>query len=379
MARKRKVEEGEILGVDLRSSSAEFLAFTASTGESAVEVLFTNEMIWATQKMIAELFDCSVPNVSQHLKQLYVDGELGKEATVKKFLTVQTEGDREVERERLFYRLDAVIAVGYRVNSVRAVQFRQWATAILAEYTIKGYVMDDERMKDGAFLGEDYYEHLLEEIREIRLSERRLYQKITDIYATSIDYNLDAPTTRRFFATVQNKMHYAVHGNTAAELIMDRADAEQPHMGLRTWRNAPAGKILRSDVVIAKNYLNKDEAKSLELIVTMYLDYAERQAMKRIPMTMEDWAARLDAFLKFNEEEVLDNPGKVAAEVAESFALSEFEKYRIVQDSLFESDFDRYIAYQLTLPFSEELDRRQLFAGPVEAGSMQIENCEFVD
>ena len=371
MARKRKVEEGEILGVDLRSSSAEFLAFTASTGESAVEVLFTNEMIWATQKMIAELFDCSVPNVSRHLKQLYVDGELGKEATVKKFLTVQTEGDREVERERLFYRLDAVIAVGYRVNSVRAVQFRQWATAILAEYTIKGYVMDDERMKDGAFLGEDYYEHLLEEIREIRLSERRLYQKITDIYATSIDYNLDAPTTRRFFATVQNKMHYAVHGNTAAELIMNRADAEQPHMGLRTWRNAPAGKILRSDAVIAKNYLNKDEAKSLELIVTMYLDYAERQAMKRIPMTMEDWAARLDALLKFNEEDVLDNPGKVAAEVAESFALSEFEKYRIVQDSLFESDFDRYIAYQLTLPFSEELDRaaalRRSSGGGVDA------------
>lgn len=357
MVRKKKVEKGELLSVDLRSSSAEFLAFTASTGESAVEVLFSKEMIWATQKMIAELFDCSVPNVSQHLKQLYVDGELNREATVKDFLTVQNEGNREVERKRAFYRLDAIIAVGYRVNSARAVQFRQWATTILAEYTIKGYVMDNERLKNGAFLGEDYYEHLLEEIREIRLSERRLYQKITDIYATSVDYNLDAPTTRKFFATVQNKMHYAVHGNTAAELIVDRADAEQPHMGLRTWRNAPAGKILRSDVVVAKNYLDKDELKSLELIVTMYLDYAERQAMKHIPMTMEDWATRLDAFLKFNEEEVLDNPGKVAAEVAESFALSEFEKYRIVQDSLFESDFDHYVARQLALPFIEDLDK----------------------
>lgn len=357
MARRKKAAEGELQSIDLRSSSAEFLAFTASTGESSVEVLFSNEMIWATQKMIAELFDCSVPNISQHLKQLYADGELNREATVKNFLTVQTEGNREVERERSFYRLDAIIAVGYRVNSARAVQFRQWATTILAEYTIKGYVMDDERMKNGAFLGEDYYDHLLEEIREIRLSERRLYQKITDIYATSIDYNLDAPTTRDFFANVQNKMHYAIHGNTAAELIVDRANAEQPHMGLRTWRNAPSGKILSSDVVIAKNYLDKDEMRSLELIVTMYLDYAERQAQKRIPMTMQDWAERLEAFLRFNEEEILDNPGKVAAEVAKSFALSEFEKYRVKQDALFESDFDRYLSQQLKFPDLGDIDQ----------------------
>lgn len=343
MARRKKVEPGEIQGIELRSSAAEFLSFTASSGEQGIEVLFQDEMIWATQKMIAELFDCTIQNVGQHLKDLYECDELNAKATIKDFFTVQTEGTRQVERSRKFYRLDAIIAVGYRVNSDKAVQFRQWAADILSEYTIKGYVMDGERMKNGAFLGVDYYEHLLEEIREIRISERRLYQKVTDIYATAVDYNVDAPTTRQFFATVQNKMHYAVHGSTAAEVIMERADAEKDHMGLRTWRNAPAGKIVKSDVSVAKNYLNKNEMKSLELIVTMYLDYAERQAMRNIPMTMQDWAQRLDAFLRFNEEEVLDNPGKVAAEVAKAFAESEFEKYRMRQDRLYQSDFDRFL------------------------------------
>ncbi len=357
---KKKAEPGEIMGIDVRSSAGEFLSFAAASGGDGIDVFFKDEMIWATQRTMAELFDTTSQNITAHLRQLYSDGELRKEATCKEFLQVQTEGGREVKRNRKFYRLDAVIAVGYRVNSSRAVQFRQWATTVLAEYTIKGYVIDSDRMKEGAFLGEDYYEHLLEEIREIRASERRLYQKITDLYSTAVDYNVDAPTTRDFFATVQNKLHYAVHGSTAAEVIVERASAEFPNMGLRTWRNAPSGKIVRSDVVIAKNYLDKDEMRELELIVSMYLDYAERQARRRIPMTMQDWSERLNAFLRFNEEEVLDSPGKVAAEVAKSFALSEFEKYRIKQDALFQSDFDRFLQAaegdQQRLPFFEEKD-----------------------
>lgn len=356
MARKKKLEPGEIQGIDIRSSAAEFLSFTAATGEGGIEVLYSSEMIWATQRMMAELFDCSIDNISLHLKNLYDEGELNLNRTIEEFSTVQIEGSREVNRTRKFYRLDAVIAVGYRVNSNRAIQFRQWSVDILSEYTIKGYVMDDDRLKNGTYLSVDYYEHLLDEIREIRISERRMYQKITDLYTTAVDYNIDAPTTKKFFATVQNKMHFAAHGQTAAELIADRANSEKPHMGLTTWRNAPAGRIVQSDVVIAKNYLVKDEMNSLELIATMYLDYAERQAKKHIPMTMQDWATRLDAFLKFNEEEVLDNPGKVAAEIAKSFALSEFEKYRIKQDAAFESDFDRYLkqsGYQ-RLPFGNE-------------------------
>ena len=356
MSRKKKIEPGEIQSIEIRSSSAEFLSFVAASGESGVEVLFVDEMIWATQRMMSELFDCSVDNVSLHLKNLYAEGELNPASTVEEFSTVQIEGEREVKRKRKFYRLDAVIAVGYRVNSARAVQFRQWATVILGEYTMKGYVLDSDRLRQGSYLGVDYYDHLLEDIREIRLSERRVYQKVTDIYATSVDYNVDAPTTRDFFATVQNKMHYAVHGQTAAELIVDRADAEADHMGLRTWRNAPSGKIAPSDVVVAKNYLDKDELGTLELIVTMYLDYAELQARNHIPMTMQDWAERLDAFLKFNRREVLDNPGKVAAEVARSFALSEFERYRIKQDALFKSDFDRFLesTEQLKLQLGED-------------------------
>lgn len=358
MARKRKVQPGEIQGIEIRSSAAEFLSFTAASEESDVEVLFKDEMIWATQRMMSELFDCSVPNITQHLKQLYDSKELNEEATIKDFLIVQNEGNRQVKRKTKFYRLDTVIAVGYRVNSDRAIQFRQWATTILGEYTIKGYVMDAERMKNGSFLGEDYFDHLLEEIREIRVSERRFYQKITDIYATAVDYNVDAPTTKKFFSIVQNKMHYAVHGNTAAEIIVKRADAEKPYMGLRTWRNAPSEKIVASDVVIVKNYLDKDEMTLLELIVSMYLNHAELQAKRHIPMTMQDWADRLDAFLRFNDQEILDNPGKVTAEVARSFALSEFEKYRVKQDALYQSDFDKYLASledtQQVLPFESE-------------------------
>lgn len=353
-----RTESGHIQPVRIRNSSAEFLAFTAATGESSVEVLFKDEMIWATQKMMAELFGTSVQNVSMHLKQLYASDELREDATIKDFLTVQTEGSREVERSRKFYRLDAVIAVGFKVNSTRAVQFRQWANTVLSEYTVKGYVMDDERMKNGAFLGVDYFDHVLEEIREIRESERRFYQKITDIYATSMDYSIDAPTTRKFFATVQNKMHYAAHGHTAAEVIVDRADAEKPHMGLTTWRNAPHGKIVRTDVTVAKNYLSENEIETLNLIVSMYLDYAERQAKRHIPMTMQDWAEKLDAFLRFNGEDVLDNPGTVAAAVAESFALSEFEKYRVKQDALFQSDFDRFVGGTEELPLADLPDCR---------------------
>ena len=358
MVRRRKVQPGEIQGIEIRSSAAEFLSFTAASEESDVEVLFKDEMIWATQRMMAELFDCTVDNISLHLKNLYSEGELDEGSTVEYFSIVQTEGDRQVKRKKKFYRLDAIIAVGYRVNSDRAIQFRQWATTILSEYTIKGYVMDAERMQNGAFLGEDYYDHLLEEIREIRVSERRFYQKVTDIYATAVDYNVDAPTTKKFFSIVQNKMHYAVHGNTAAEIIVKRADAEKPYMGLKTWCSAPLGKIVASDAVVAKNYLDKDEMTLLELIVSMYLDYAELQAKRHIPMTMQDWADRLDAFLRFNDQEILDNPGKVTAEVARSFALSEFEKYRIKQDALYQSDFDKYLASlvdtQQALPFESE-------------------------
>lgn len=342
MSSKKKTEGSRLLRV--RNSSAEFLAFTAETSASSVEVLYQNEMIWASQKMIADLFDTTKNNVSMHLKNLYASGELDPASTVKDFLTVQKEGSREIEREQKFYRLDAIVAVGFKVNSDKAIQFRQWAGVILSEYTLKGYVLDNERMKNGAYLAEDYFEHLLDEIREIRESERRFYQKITDIYTTSMDYNPQAPTTKKFFSTVQNKLHYAVHGHTAAEVIMDRADAEMKNMGLATWKNAPSGKVVRSDVVVAKNYLDRTEISALSLIVSMYLDYAERQAQRKIPMTMEDWAERLDAFLRFNEEDVLDNPGTVTAEMAKSFALSEFERYRIKQDALYQSDFDRFLS-----------------------------------
>ena len=329
--------------VQIRNSTAEFLVFTAQAGEQGIDVRVEDETVWLTQKMIATLFAVTVPTISEHLSNIYQQGELTREATIRKFRTVRREGGRNVRRELEHYNLDAIISVGYRVNSVRATRFRQWATAILRDFAIRGYVLDKERMKNGAFLGQDYFDHLLAEIREIRASERRFYQKITDIYATAMDYQADAAITKRFFAAVQNKLHYAIHGYTAAELIVERADSEKPNMGLTTWKNAPDGKILKPDVSVAKNYLSETEIKALDRFVTMYLDYAEAQAERNIPMTMEDWADKLDAFLQFNEREVLDNPGKVSQTVAKAFAASEYEKYRMAQDRLFQSDFDRLV------------------------------------
>lgn len=329
--------------LQIRNSTAEFLIFTGQAGEQSIEARYENETIWLSQKLMAALFAVDVRTINEHLKTIYEQGEVKPEATIRKFRIVQKEGNREVSRNVDFYNLDAIISVGYRVNSVRATQFRQWATQVLREFSIKGYVLDKKRMENGAFLGDDYYERLLAEIREIRLSERRFYQKVTDIYATSVDYNRDAPTTKAFFAKVQNKLHFAVHGQTAAELIMHRADSAKTNMGLTTWEKAPDGKILKTDVSIAKNYLSRDELESLGRIVNAYLDLAEDRARRKIPMTMEDWAKRLDMFLEFDEREILEDKGRIAAEIAKAHAESEFEKYRIVQDRLFESDFDRLI------------------------------------
>jgi hypothetical protein len=327
----------------IRNSTAEFLIFTGQAGEQSIEARYEGETVWLSQKLMAELFAVDVRTVSEHLKNIYVTGELVREATLRKFRTVQPEGGRDVARNVDFYNLDAIISVGYRVNSVRATQFRQWATGVLREFAIKGFVLDKKRLENGAFLGQDYFERLLAEIREIRLSERRFYQKITDIYATAVDYNQDAPTTKAFFAKVQNKLHFAIHGHTAAELVAKRADATQAHMGLTSWEKAPDGKVLKTDVSVAKNYLTREELQSLGRIVNAYLDLAEERAMRKIPMTMEDWAKRLDAFIALTDREVLQDAGKVTAEIAKAHAESEFEKYRIVQDRLFESDFDRML------------------------------------
>lgn len=327
----------------IRNSTAEFLIFTGQSGEQSIEARYEDETIWLSQKLMGQLFDVGINTINYHLKEIFESGEISPEATVRKFRIVQTEGSRNVARQVEFYNLDAIISVGYRVNSVRATQFRQWATGVLKEFAIKGYVLDKKRLENGSFLGEDYFERLLEEIREIRLSERRFYQKITDIYATSVDYNKDAPTTKAFFAKVQNKLHYAVHGSTAAELIMNRADSTKEHMGLTTWEKAPDGKIIKSDVSTAKNYLTKDELQSLGRIVNAYLDLAEERARRKIPMTMEDWAKRLDMFLEFDDRAVLQDSGKITAQIAKEHAESEFEKYRIIQDRLFESDFDKML------------------------------------
>lgn len=327
----------------IRNSTAEFLIFTGQAGEQSIEARYENETIWLSQKLMAELFDVDVRTVNEHLKNIYDQAELTRGATIRKFRMVQIEGKREVSRNLDFYNLDAIISVGYRVNSVRATQFRQWATQVLREFAVKGYVLDKQRMENGTFLGEDYFERLLAEIREIRLSERLFYQKITDIYATSLDYNKNAPTTQTFFAKVQNKLHFAIHGSTAAELIMQRADSAKANMGLSTWERAPDGKILKTDVSIAKNYLSKEELASLGRIVSAYLDLAEERAKRKIPMTMEDWARRLDMFLEFDDRKILKDAGKITANIAKAHAESEFEKYRIVQDCLFESDFDRVI------------------------------------
>lgn len=329
--------------IQIRNSTAEFLVFTSQAGEQGIEVRVADETVWLTQKRIAVLFDVDVRTVSEHLQNIFATNELAQEATLRNFRTVQTEGAREVARNVGFYNLDAIIAVGFRVNSVRATQFRQWAIGVLRDFATRGYVLDKDRLKNGAIFDQAYFDNLISEIREIRASERRFYQKITDIYATAMDYSADAATTQTFFATVQNKLHFAIHGHTAAELIVERADSTKDKMGLTTWRNAPKGKILKPDVVVAKNYLSEKEIKALDRFVTMYLDYAEDQAERGIPMTMADWAKKLDAFLQFNERDLLDHPGKVSAEIAKAFAESEFEKYRIVQDRLFESDFDRML------------------------------------
>ena len=328
--------------IEIRNSTAEFLIFQIEGKENGVQVMYQNETIWCTQKAMAQLFDCSTDNVGLHLKNIYESGELVQVVTTEYFSVVQVEGERQVNRKLKFYNLDAIISVGYRVNSTRATQFRRWCTYVLRQFAIRGYVIDKKRMENGSFIGEDYFEHLLAEIREIRLSERRFYQKLTDIYATSIDYNVNAPTTRAFFKKVQNKMHYAVHGHTAAELIVDRANAEREHMGLTTWEKGPQGKIVKTDVSIAKNYLRENELEAMGRIVNAFLDIAENMAKRHIPMTMEDWAKRIDKFIDVADLPILQDNGNVSAEFAKEFAETEFEKYRVIQDQLFQSDFDRF-------------------------------------
>ena len=325
----------------IRSSTAEFLIFEKQNHANGIEVRYEDGTLWLTQKMLCLLFDVEKSTLSEHLSNIYTSGELDEESTVRKFRTVQQEGKRQVNRELIHYNLDAVISVGYRVTSIRATQFRRWATQVLAQYAKTGYVIDRERMENGAFLDEDYFERLLEEIREIRLSERRFYQKITDIYATSIDYDKGSPVTKQFFAKVQNKMHYAVTGNTAAEIIFTRANSQKEYMGLTSWAKSPDGKIMKSDVSIAKNYLSKNEIEDLGRIVNAFLDLAESAAKRRIPMTMEDWAKRIDRFLLADDRNILEDAGKISMAIAKDHAETEFEKYRIIQDQIFESDFDK--------------------------------------
>ncbi len=329
----------------IRSSAAEYLTFVAAGGcsETRVEMRYEDENIWLTQKMMAVLYDVSVPAINQHLKRIYDDSELQREATIKKYLIVQTEGDRQVQREVDHYSLQAIIAVGFKIENERAVQFRKWANQIVKDYTIQGWTMDVERLKRGGTLTDEFFERQLEKIREIRLSERKFYQKITDIYCTSIDYDLTAQATKRFFATVQNKLHWAIHGQTAAEVIVNRANAKKQNMGLTTWQDAPSGKIQKFDVVVAKNYLTEQEMAQLQRLVSAYLDVAEDMALRKIPMTMQDWETRLNRFIAATDREILQDAGKVTAEIAKAHAESEFEKYRIVQDRLFESDFDKLI------------------------------------
>jgi hypothetical protein len=326
--------------LQIRNSTAEFLIFTKQAGENGIEVRVQDGTIWLSQKLMAALFDCSSDNISLHLKNIFTEGELNEASVTEEFSTTAADGKNYKTKH---YNLDAIIAVGYRINTRRATAFRQWATSVLRDYALRGYVIDRKRMENGAFLDEDYFEHLLAEIREIRLSERRFYQKITDIYATAMDYNRNAPITKEFFAKVQNKLHYAIHGHTAAEVIYKRADAKKEHMGLTSWENSPDGKIVKTDVSIAKNYLTESELESLGRIVNAYLDLAEDRAKKHIPMTMEDWVKRLDRFLEADDREILQHSGAITARLAKEFAENEFEKYRIIQDRLFESDFDKEI------------------------------------
>ena len=322
---------------------SDFLLYTSPDGEVRVDVFFQDETVWLTQKRMAELFGVEVPTVNYHLKEVFDSGELEEAATIRKIRIVQHEGGRKVEREVNFYNLDAIISVGYRVNSQQATQFRIWATKTLGSFIIKGYALDSDRLKNGSHFGKDYFDELLEQIREIRASERRFYQKVTDIYATAIDYDKHADTTKEFYATVQNKLHWAIHGQTAAELVAAKADATKPHMGLQTWRNAPNGKVLKPDVSVGKNYLAETQLQELNRVVTMYLDYAENQAQRGIPMKMTDWVSELDAFLQFNEYQILDNPGKMSATAAKAIAEKEYDKFRVEQDKVFESDFDQVV------------------------------------
>lgn len=323
----------------IRSSTAEFLIFTGQSEENSIEVFVADENVWMTQELIAELFGKGRSTITEHIKNILLN-ELDENLVCRKFRRTASDGKKYNTK---YYNLEMIIAIGFRTNSEKAIQFRNWAGRVLKNYSIRGYVLDKERMKNGTFLNEEYYDLLLEEIREIRASERRFYQKITDIYATAMNYSVDSNITKRFFKIVQNKLHYAIHGSTAAEIIMKRANTKKNHMGLTIWKNVPDGKILKRDVSIAKNYLKINEIKSLDRIVTMYLDYAELQAERRVPMTMEDWANRLNAFLQFNEREILEDVGKVTAAIAKSFAESEYEKYRIKQDQLYKSDFDKLL------------------------------------
>jgi hypothetical protein len=331
--------------ITIRSSAAEYLTFVAANGNApeSMEMRYEDENIWLTQKMMAALYDVTLPTINEHIKNIYSDGELSEGATIRNFRIVQTEGTRQVNREVVHYNLQLIIAVGFKVNNERAVRFRKWAGQIVKDYTIQGWTMDKERLKKGHMFTDEYFERQLQNIREIRLSERKFYQKITDLYATAFDYDKDAKTTKIFFQTVQNKMHWAVHRHTAAELIVDRADASKEHMGLTTWESAPNGKIVKADVTVAKNYLSDKEMSYMERIVSLYLDYAELQAERKIPMTMEDWAKRLDGFLEFNENEILTDAGKISAEQAKLHAETEFEKYRVTQDNLYRSDFDNFL------------------------------------
>lgn len=333
---------------EIRNSTAEFLTFVAEGKEQGIQVLYKDETVWATQKAMAVLFDCSTDNIGLHLKNIFKSGELNESSVAEKNSATAADGKNYQTK---FYNLDAIISVGYRVNSIRATQFRQWCTYVIRQFSLRGYIIDKKRMENGSFIGEDYFEHLLAEIREIRLSERRFYQKLTDIYATAIDYNKAAPTTRLFYKKVQNKMHHAVHGHTAAELIVERANAEKEHMGLTTWENAPDGKIVKPDVSVAKNYLKQVELEDMGRLVNSVLDLAERMASRHIPMTMEDWAKRIDIILEAGGDAVLQDAGKVSAEFAKNYAESEFEKYRVIQDRLFHSDFDKFNE----LPF-EDID-----------------------
>lgn len=336
---KKKVD------VTIHSSAAEYLTYIAAVGDTAenMEMRYEDENIWLTQKMMAQLYDVSLSTINEHIKKIYGDNELTETATIRKFRIVQIEGSRQVSREVVHYNLQMIIAVGFKVNNDRAVHFRKWSGQIVKDYTIQGWTMDKERLKKGHLFTDEYFERQLQNVREIRLSERKFYQKVTDLYATAFDYDKDAKTTRQFFQTVQNKMHWAVHRHTAEELIVERANAEKEHMGLTTWESAPNGKIVKTDVSIAKNYLSDEEMSYMERIVSLYLDYAELQAERQIPMSMEDWAKRLDGFLEFNGNEILTGAGKISAEQAKLYAETEFEKYRVVQDRIFMSDYDKFL------------------------------------